>query len=569
MVPLQRLKLISTIYRLYIKINLSNTSSAPRISFYDFLNGQLFYGYDLNKVLSDFKYVTKNKQILLDDEEMNNQQQRQSDYDNCSAEDCFIMARIERDRSSGNEEKNGQLARLFFIDKDDNGKNKADDGLYDNIVCQEVMDSIHTYLYHTIRLTKQEIEQKKEELKADAHNKGGDEDKDLYDPFSDAVTRIIRKKKGLTQYRRNSNRYSSGNKFVTTSESIDDRAEAKNSSATNDDSSLALYQSAVYGNDQLLMSKQQKQQKAQSKIRDVLMMDELIEEIQRQSPNDTAVFVDALIQYLTGEEFDSDGLVIDFENQHQSNVLSTLKEITPDKHNLIDLVYSIGHRFSYKARVHDYEYSEGIRFWYWPYYKNIEEEENIVWEETSGAHRCESNPGYKIKDWFIPAVWNNLKEEALFNEICAFAIQSYNMTLNKAKLKLNEWKTDPEARQLVCIDICNLYRAYGVAIGDEANISHILSLLFYTNFTQHCYEFSKTFRRAYAFESDRKLKQRHAQVANWSRHLRELVECFGEETNKCPEISKFYHGVSTEMIFKGTVTRLCGPLSTTLGISPF
>merc|ERR1719464_834078 len=99
-------------------------------------------------------------------------------------------------------------------------------------------------------------------------------------------------------------------------------------------------------------------------------------------------------------------------------------------------------------------------------------------------------------------------------------------------------------------------------MGDNATIPHLMSLLFYTNYSAACYEFSASFRRRVWNETDRSLKRRHSAFAHQARLLRELVECFGNNMDDCP-VTRFYHGINRNMIFKSTDFKLCGPLSTT------
>eukprot|EP01084_Bolivina_argentea_P213989 363322_1 len=89
-----------------------------------------------------------------------------------------------------------------------------------------------------------------------------------------------------------------------------------------------------------------------------------------------------------------------------------------------------------------------------------------------------------------------------------------------------------------------------------------MSILFYCNFSSQQYELSATFRRIYWNESDEALKKRHSYFANWSRLLRETVECFGTMMGKSP-VKIFYHGISKEMIFQSVKFCIYGPLSTT------
>merc|ERR1719203_2174542 len=105
-------------------------------------------------------------------------------------------------------------------------------------------------------------------------------------------------------------------------------------------------------------------------------------------------------------------------------------------------------------------------------------------------------------------------------------------------------------------------KLYGVKKGDEATIPHIMSLLFYTNFSVACFEFSASFRRRVWNETDHSLKRRHSGFAHQARLLRELVECFGMMMSEC-SVKTFYHGINRNMIFKSTTFKLCGPLSTT------
>ena len=169
---LKRLKTISRIYKLYINQN-SIKRKNIQISFYDFINDELSNRYNFDNLLQDFKYITKNKHLLIQDE-LNGD----SEY-NCRAENCYMVNRIERDRSSINSIKNGQFARLFFIDGqgDDNKNEPDDDAIYRNVCCQEIMDSIHMFLYHTIRINEKEIESKRSELEL-AERKAESKDND-------------------------------------------------------------------------------------------------------------------------------------------------------------------------------------------------------------------------------------------------------------------------------------------------------------------------------------------------------------------------------------------------------
>ena len=181
----------------------------------------------------------------------------------------------------------------------------------------------------------------------------------------------------------------------------------------------------------------------------------------------------------------------------------------------------------------------------------------------------ESNPGYKICDWYISAKYESLKQEILNTTCCDFDIDQWKSTEMTAKTKLNEWNKDPDARKLLSqhTDPIKCWeRLYGIKRNTPITVEHIMSLLFYTNYSAQSYLFSGTYRRVDPFESDRLLKNRHSQVAIWGRLLRETVEAYGLSMSKAKHIRVFYHGVGKTLLFSNTSIYLNGPVSTTIGM---
>merc|ERR1719350_2067882 len=68
---------------------------------------------------------------------------------------------------------------------------------------------------------------------------------------------------------------------------------------------------------------------------------------------------------------------------------------------------------------------------------------------------------------------------------------------------------------------------YDIAFGAALSLWHILSLIFYCDFTKLCTNFSSSFRAIKPFETLRNIKKRNAMYYWMSRYLRELVELFG------------------------------------------
>merc|ERR1719245_2509191 len=74
----------------------------------------------------------------------------------------------------------------------------------------------------------------------------------------------------------------------------------------------------------------------------------------------------------------------------------------------------------------------------------------------------------------------------------------------------------------------NVFLHYDIAIGAALSLWHILSLIFYCDFTKLCTDFSSSFRAVKPFETLRNIKKRNAMYYWMSRYLRELVELFGQ-----------------------------------------
>ncbi len=60
---------------------------------------------------------------------------------------------------------------------------------------------------------------------------------------------------------------------------------------------------------------------------------------------------------------------------------------------------------------------------------------------------------------------------------------------------------------------------YGIKRDSPITLSHVLSVLFYTNFTELSAAFSKTYRRRILSETEYDIKDRHREYGNWGRLL--------------------------------------------------
>ena len=119
-------------------------------------------------------------------------------------------------------------------------------------------------------------------------------------------------------------------------------------------------------------------------------------------------------------------------------------------------------------------------------------------------------------------------------------------------------------------------RAYGIRRGSCLTYDRIMSIMFYTDYSNLSYEFSASFRKKSLNETNKSLIKRHKNFCNWAKILNETINCWGNRLNYQgdyewidgkkvyvePQISILYHGVSF-MHFYSFITRFVSPTSMT------
>ncbi len=168
-------------------------------------------------------------------------------------------------------------------------------------------------------------------------------------------------------------------------------------------------------------------------------------------------------------------------------------------------------------------YSFGVRYYYWDFYKNHE--------------------------WFIPKKYASLQEEIQNN----LKKWQWDQLMTKANTMLK----GEELRKLKSYE----WKNYGVNMNEPIRCEHILTICLYTDYDSLSCEFSKSFRKISSDKSDEDTKKRNMEYREWSRILRETVECYGT-TMEQTKIKVFYHGVSM-IYFDSFIATFCCPTSTT------
>eukprot|EP01083_Nonionella_stella_P140387 430411_1 len=211
-------------------------------------------------------------------------------------------------------------------------------------------------------------------------------------------------------------------------------------------------------------------------------------------------------------------------------------------------------------------YDHGRRFFYWDYYRNVDQVNDPVllqYDFIGGAgfqrgrgDEIEANIGYSVKDWYIKQKYNNLKAELLQNHICKISTGVWQHDLAKAT---QHSKTD-HAKSMKSRDV----QTYGIRASQPLSLFHILAMMSYCNHDVLQAKFSGTFRQN-PNESDDAFKQRHRHFAHFARLLREVVECYGQQNIDGPNCHNqiLFHGVSQQAQFQTINPCFKGPVSAT------
>eukprot|EP01084_Bolivina_argentea_P253044 424947_1 len=150
----------------------------------------------------------------------------------------------------------------------------------------------------------------------------------------------------------------------------------------------------------------------------------------------------------------------------------------------------------------------------------------------------------------------SLKSELVSNKLYTINIKVFENAYQKA---VNLMRVDA----IKCLK-CNFFHDssnYGIDLGRRISLNHILSVIFYTDYTILSCKFSTSFRKLSPNEADEAVKKRNREYGHWTKYLVETVNCFGTKVNES-KIKCFFHGVSLIYFDQFNETFNC-PTSTT------
>eukprot|EP01084_Bolivina_argentea_P176338 305172_1 len=247
---------------------------------------------------------------------------------------------------------------------------------------------------------------------------------------------------------------------------------------------------------------------------------------------------DVKLSPLAELDFDSN----DIQRLYVDNVVQKLKTFLLDKQKKITDLRATTNKFV--TTINDNEtndqkqnddivkeketqYAFGMRYYYWAWFKN---KTGLDWR----------NKGYKVQDWYIENKYQDFKEEMLnylpikqFNCVKLKSTHLLNKSNVLKRMKSDFYYTDRGMQPMY----------YGIPCGEPLKISNIMCVLFYTDYSELSYNFSKSFRRLSSSETDECLKKRHSNYWHWGKILRETVELYGNYIRNS-KVHTFYHGVS-------------------------
>ena len=575
---LNRVKCVLTIYASWIisNQNQQKSSNIYIINIFDLINSLLSPFYNFKAFLKDFHFIMTHRQLLgyhnydnkndelarnvaiyqssvygndslLSDIKEERKDDITSDQEICDFATCFIEKRHDRKKEHYTRFSD-KIDTLFFVDKHKSaGDSVSNEEITRLIAAQQILDSAHSFIFHSMRIDIDSL------VKVNV-NKGCDIDeysKLCCDYVATELIGAIRKIRAASKRFGDSNRYSSGiSKFISTN----------------------AYQNAFPDSKGEEIPKGPGESNENGKDGSqyvVCFIDGIFGELFKHGADPFSIAKFALL--ILAEDYDSDAFCEDYDDSGDgSNIKNYFQSCAKNEQDAALINEICDNYYRIYKNAHE-QYSVGFRYFYWEFYKDNKDKANVLVEFRSGQQLVESNQGYLLCDWYIPAKYSTFKEEITNNETAPFSIKDWQQTEAKATMKLETWLETEDARKLIVGDGVptnhknKWKKIYDITDGAVITIYHIMSLLFYCNYTAQAYEFSATFRRIFWNETDRSLKKRHSKVAQWGRLLRECVDCWGYFMDE-DDANMFYHGISKEMLFKSTSFKVFGPVSTTTGL---
>eukprot|EP01084_Bolivina_argentea_P271663 462312_1 len=150
--------------------------------------------------------------------------------------------------------------------------------------------------------------------------------------------------------------------------------------------------------------------------------------------------------------------------------------------------------------------------------------------------------------------YDTLKQELLHNSIAKISQKDYYELYEACAALLTTKRHEIQAKQ---IGITN--KTFNIQPGEGITINHLIALKLYTDFTEISRLFKRTMRKGHEGERMKQLIARNAEVALWSRYIKESCMFYGNVLRRT-----VYTGLNRQLWFSSMKQHFECPVSTTL-----
>eukprot|EP01084_Bolivina_argentea_P276244 471332_1 len=193
------------------------------------------------------------------------------------------------------------------------------------------------------------------------------------------------------------------------------------------------------------------------------------------------------------------------------------------------------------------------------YLDEMEDDNNTSTQNKDKYISGEAEFGFGVVHEYdqLDSIYLSLHDEIINNNQCTLRETIFHNLLIKA-INLHKVALSDQYKEIL---ICKKYDPkYQMIRNDPIAIRHVLAIIIYTDQSNFCTAFRKTYRKINNETTEQEVVNRHKQLYNFARCLFEAVEFFGEEMD--PKL-KVYHGLNCVMNFEKFTEYFNQPLSTT------
>eukprot|EP01083_Nonionella_stella_P045627 122440_1 len=164
------------------------------------------------------------------------------------------------------------------------------------------------------------------------------------------------------------------------------------------------------------------------------------------------------------------------------------------------------------------------------------------------------------KGKIVDPKYKTFKEELLTNQTYCITIDVFDEIVEKAK----ELYDTTKCKKMQAYSRSGWNPICGIEAGANVTLNHILCIIFYTDCGDLCFNMRKSFRKHSNTDTLKDVMERNSEYAIFSRLLFEVICLYGDAVQIK---NKFFHGLSSRLLFDSYDVRFYAPLSTTVNLT--